>query len=293
MRTHQIGGTQVDRVLEFEGFPAPATLIFPNCTADIVAAGRGWLDERFIGRDADTLMLSFHSFLVRSRGRTILVDTCHGNDKERPGMDYAHHMQTDYLQNLARAGVRPEDIDLVLCTHLHFDHIGWNTKLENGRWVPTFPKAKYLISRADYDWFAAGKVDPVLGCAFNDSVLPVMEAGQVELVDTGHVIAHELGDGIWLEGAPGHTPGSVMLHCQDRHGHAVFTGDVMHHPIQAAAPHLHIHGEADWEMALGARMRLMEQCADTDTLVFAAHFPTPTAARFVRAGNEFRVKFPE
>jgi len=293
MRRQQIGSTQIDRVVEIEQLRVPASALFPHCTPEIMAAARGWLSERLIGRDADTLTMSFQSFLVRSRGRTILVDTCFGNDKERPDVGFAHRLQTDYLGNLAQAGARPEDIDIVLCTHLHSDHIGWNTKLEDGRWIPTFPNARYLISRADYEWYAAGNVSHMPGYAYDDSILPVIEAGQVELIEPGHVLTQEIGDGIWLEGAPGHTPGSVLLHCQDSHGHAVFTGDVMHHPIQAQAPSLHIHGETDWEMAQATRLRLLETYADTDTTIFAAHFASPTAARFVRAGDQFHVSFLE
>lgn len=292
MRPHLIGQTHVQRVLEFEGFPAPSNLIFPNCTPDVVARGREWLDERFIARDSDALILSFHSFVVRSRGLNILVDTCHGNDKERPAMEYCNRMQSPYLANLAGAGFRPEDIDIVLCTHLHFDHVGWNTKLENGRWVPTFPKAKYLMSKADYDWFAAGKVEPPLDVAFNDSVLPIMESGQAQLIDNRHLISHEIGDGIWLEDASGHTPGSVVMHCQDKTGgRAVFSGDVMHHPVQLEQLDLHIHGEWDDQKGLAVRRKLIESCADSDATVFTAHFPTPTAARFYSHKGGFRARF--
>jgi glyoxylase-like metal-dependent hydrolase (beta-lactamase superfamily II) len=292
MRPHLIGQTHVQRVLEFEGFPAPANLIFPNCTPDVVARGREWLDGRFIARDADALLMSFQSFVVRSRGLVILVDACNGNDKERPGMEYCHKKQFPYLANLAAAGLKPEDIDIVLCTHLHFDHVGWNTRLENGRWVPTFPNAKYLMSKADYDWFASGQVEPPLNIAFNDSVLPIMEHGQAQLIDNTHLISHEIGDGIWLEDAAGHTPGSVVMHCQDKGGgSAVFSGDVLHHPVQLEQLDLHIHGEWDDKKGLAVRRRLIESCADSDTTVFTAHFPTPTSARFHSHKGGFRARF--
>jgi glyoxylase-like metal-dependent hydrolase (beta-lactamase superfamily II) len=296
MRTIQIGGLQIDTVVELDGIALPAGLVFPNATPEIVARGRDQLDPRFVAADQDALLWSFHSYLLRSRGRTILIDTCHGNDKVRPEpVAYAHMMNTDYLGNLARAGLRPEDIDLVLCTHLHIDHVGWNTRLSDGKWAPTFPNAKYLMTRADYERFAAITPDDQEGAigyySFHDSVLPVVAAGQAELVETDHVIARELGEDIWMEGAPGHTPGSVVIHAKNAHGHACFAGDVIHHPIQAVEPSLHVAGEWDTDLASRTRARVLAACADTDTLLLPAHFPSPTAARVVRGADGFRFAF--
>jgi glyoxylase-like metal-dependent hydrolase (beta-lactamase superfamily II) len=296
MRTHQIGEMQIGTVVELDGIPFPASLIFPGATPEIVARGREILDARFILPDQDLLQWSFHSYVVRSRGRNILIDTCHGNDKIRPEpMAYAHMMKTDYLGNLGRAGLRPEDIDLVMCTHLHIDHVGWNTRLSDGKWVPTFPNARYLMTRADYERFEKSSPDDHEGAigyySFHDSVLPVVAAGQADLVETDHVVERELGHGIWMEGAPGHTPGSVVIHAKNAQGHACFAGDAIHHPIQIADASLHIAGEWDTALASETRHRLLAACADTDTLLMPAHFPTPTAARVLSHADGFRFAF--
>ena len=153
MKTQRIGEMEIGKVVELDGMALPATLVFPGATPEIVARGRRMFDARFIDREQDALQWSFHSYVVRTHGRTILIDTCHGNDKVRPEpVAYAHMMKTDYLGNLARAGLKPEDIDIVMCTHLHIDHVGWNTRLSDGKWVPTFPKARYLMARPDYEY---------------------------------------------------------------------------------------------------------------------------------------------
>jgi glyoxylase-like metal-dependent hydrolase (beta-lactamase superfamily II) len=296
MKATRIGALEIEKIVEMDGMALPADLVFPGATPEIVARARLALDHRFIAADHDGLLWSFHSYLIRSKGRNILIDTCHGNDKERPDpVAYAHRLNTDYLGNMARAGLRPEDIDLVLCTHLHIDHVGWNTRLSDGKWVPTFPNAKYLMSRADYERFEHIAPDDQEGAiayySFHDSVLPVVAAGQAELVEGDHVVERELGDGIWLEGAPGHTIGSVLVHAQSGQGHAIFAGDVMHHPIQIVEPTLHVAGEYDTALGKKTRRSLLERCADTDTLLLPAHFPSPTAARVVSGADGLSLRF--
>ncbi len=296
MKTKQIGGMQIQKVVELDGMALPATLVFPGATPEIVAKGRAMFDARFIAPKEDALQWSFHSYVVRTRGRNILIDTCHGNDKTRPEpVAYAHMMKTDYLGNLGRAGLKPEDIDMVLCTHLHIDHVGWNTRLSDGKWVPTFPNAKYLMSRADYEHLEHITPDDQEGAigyySFHDSVLPVVAAGQAELIEMDHVIERELDEGLWMEGAPGHTPGSVVIHAKNAHGHALFAGDVIHHPLQVAAPELHVAGEFDTALGMKTRHRVFASCADTDTLLMPAHFPSPTAARVVSTADGFGLSF--
>jgi glyoxylase-like metal-dependent hydrolase (beta-lactamase superfamily II) len=299
MKTKQIGSILVHQVVEMEGLPLAATGIFADCTSDMLARGREWLDHRFIAPSGDTIYLSMHSFVVQSGGRNILIDTCHGNDKQRPGdgpLNYYHALNTPYIENLAAFGLKPEDIDVVLCTHLHFDHIGWNTKLENGRWVPTFPNARYLMSRVDFDHF--GNVSPdsheIMNVpSYNDSVLPVVEAGQVDFVQLDRLDDHDLAPGLMLESTPGHTRGSIALHARNDAGAALFTGDIWHHPLQFAEPSLTIFVEQDKEMGRATRDRLISQHADTDTLIMAAHFPAPTAGRIVCHGDGFRFRLAE
>ena len=296
MKSIEIGSIAIHSVAELAPLPAAATLIFANSTPELVAQGREWLDQRFIHPTEDQVYIDFHSYVIRTGSRTILVDTCHGNHKQRrPPIDYANDLNTDYLGNLARAGFGPEQIDIVLCTHLHFDHIGWNTRLEDGRWVPTFPNARYLMSKKDYEHFErehlmAGSMEAE---AFKDSVLPVIAAGQADLIDTSHLIERDLGNAVWIEGAPGHTPGLVALHVGSKAGRAIFSGDVIHHPLQIMEPSLHL--PVDWDVALATatRRKLLESCADKDTLLMTAHFPDPTAGRVVTKGDGFRFEFVE
>jgi glyoxylase-like metal-dependent hydrolase (beta-lactamase superfamily II) len=292
MKTKQIGSILVHQVVEMASLPISANAMFADCTADMLSWGREWLDQRFIAPDSDQIYLSMHSFVVRSGGRNILIDTCHGNDKQRDGaMAYYHNLHTDYLGNLALHGLKPEDIDFVLCTHLHFDHVGWNTRLENGRWVPTFPNARYLMARVDFDHFGAAPPDGHDAMhipSFNDSVLPVVEAGQVDFVHLDRLGDHDLGPDLWLESAPGHTMGSIVLHARNEAGAAMFTGDVWHHPLQLAEPSLSIFVEQDVALGRATRNGLIDRHADTDTLVMAAHFPSPTAGRIVSHKDGFR-----
>jgi glyoxylase-like metal-dependent hydrolase (beta-lactamase superfamily II) len=298
VKSKQIGGIQVHKVVEFENLPVPAGNMFLDYRPEMLARGREWLDERFIARDRDEIFLSFHSFVIQSGGRNILVDTCHGNHKQnRTGVSaYYNDLNTDYLGNLARVGLKPEDIDVVLCTHLHFDHVGWNTKLENGRWVPTFPNARYLMSKVDFDNFA--KITPdhhdaMHLLSYQDSVVPVVEAGRADFIHLDRCRDHDLAKDLWLEAAPGHTHGSVVLHARNDAGGALFSGDVWHHPLQFAEPSLSIFVEQDVPMGLATRKRLIENAVDTNTLIMAAHFPSPTAGRIVSHGNGFRFQFPE
>src|ERR1700743_2991304 len=152
MKNIHLQNIQIDRVVELERWAFVADKLFPSITNEDIEAGKTWLDERFIDRATNDLILGVHSFLIRANGRTILVDTCNRNHKNRPSLPSRSNLNTDYLLNLSRAGVRPDDIDTVLCTHLHPDHSGWNTQLSDGKWVPTFPNAKYLVSAKDFEY---------------------------------------------------------------------------------------------------------------------------------------------
>ena len=206
-------------------------------------------------------------------------------------VEMRHQVEGD----LARAGVRPEDVDLVMCTHLHCDHVGWNTRLVDGRWVPTFPNARYLMAREEFEHFdrlhRAGPDYPVNHGAWEDSVLPVVASGQARIVEMRHQVEGDLGDGVWMEPAPGHTPGHVTVHLRAPSGEAILSGDILHHPISMALPDLSMY--ADWNPDLGraTRRALLERCADTSTLLLTGHFPAPTAGHVVSAGDAFAFRF--
>lgn len=287
-----IGDTTVSRIVEFQGPIFPPEFLFPDADDETLRANADWLQPAFIDPQSSNLIMSFHSFVVRTPRHTILVDTCLGNHKHRPQRDFWHMRDGPYLADLAAMGIAPEDVDFVMCTHLHVDHVGWNTRLIDGRWVPTFPNARYLFGRRELEHWqsvaAAAPDAPVNHGSYQDSVLPVVEAGQAVLVDDGHM----LDDGIWVEDAPGHTPGNAMVRLKSAEGNAVLTGDTIQHPLQLARPDWSSAFCDDPALSRESRTRLIEGAADTDTLVLTGHFPDPVAGRIVSAqGGGFRFRF--
>ena len=267
-----IGEARVDSVLEFEGPYRYPQEMYPGADDTLVDRHRGWLEPRYLDPATGQLVFSFRSFLIRSGGLTILVDTCVGNDKNRPHRDVWHRRKFPWMDNLNALGVMPEEIDVVMCTHLHVDHVGWNTRLENGRWMPTFPNASYLFHVKEYDfWEAEYRNQEWLRDAFEDSVLPVISAGQATMVKGDH----EIGAGIWIEPSPGHTPGHVSLNVRQGDAHGVFCGDMMHHPIQVPEPALYSIFCHDPVQSCSTRESFIDRHADTPTVVLPAHFPGP------------------
>ena len=282
------GDIAVSRVVEAEGPSFFPGFLLADSDDAAIDAERAWLEPRFFDRASGRLIMSVHSYLIRTPHHTILVDTCVGNDKERPSTKPWHRQQTPWLDRLSEAGVAPEEIDVVLCTHLHVDHVGWNTRLVDGHWVPTFPNAQYLFHKDEYAYWeqhgaAAGHAGAGDGC-FEDSVLPVMEAGQALLVDGDHAI----DDALRLEPSPGHSPGHVCLHLSGGGRRAVFSGDLMHHPVQAAYPEWNSRFCYKPAQSRATRERFVDQHAETDTIILAAHFATPTAGRIVNGGARCR-----
>jgi len=294
MQFHELGRMRVGKVFEMEG-GLPLPMIFPDVTGTDLARLADWYrdPDMTTSPDSSMLMLSMHSFILQIDGYNILVDACNGNHKQR-SVPPVHELNTPYLENLAALGFRPEDINAVMCTHLHFDHVGWNTKLENGRWVPTFPNARYIFSAQDYEHWSVQEEEPVHREAFNDSVLPVVEAGKAEIIDLADMTAvhHEIGDGVWLEPAFGHSPGCCLVHAQGGGAPAVFWGDVIHHPLQLIRPDLGLM-DGDPVAARTVRQRLIERVADSDTMCFSAHFRESSAGYIRSDGDAYRFDFVE
>jgi glyoxylase-like metal-dependent hydrolase (beta-lactamase superfamily II) len=291
MQIQRIGALEIHKVLEMEQ-AAPMTMAFPDITAEDLRRLADWYsDAHLTGEPPSAQMnLSIHSFVVRCRGRNILIDTCNGNHKQRT-IPFAHQLETPYLERLSAAGFTPEDIHLVLCTHLHGDHVGWNTRLHNGRWVPTFPNARYVFTRPDVEYFGQHGEEPFHGEAYADSVLPIIEAGQAHIVETQHAIYAELDEGVWLTPAPGHSPGSCLIHARSGGARAIFSGDVFHHPIELVRPAMPFFADYDTVLTGQTRTRLFEEYADTSVRFFPAHFAEPTTG-FIRAhGDAFRYQF--
>jgi glyoxylase-like metal-dependent hydrolase (beta-lactamase superfamily II) len=281
-----IGDIRVARVVENEGPFAPVGFLLPDFRSEMLEEHR-WLRPQYVDQEIRALM-SFHSYVLRTRHHTILIDGCVGNGKERPERPMWHRQEGPYLERLAQAGVRPEEIDVVFCTHLHADHVGWNTRLRDGRWVPTFPNARYIFARREYEhWERLHRAGQKPNHdSFTDSVLPVMEARQADLVESDH----EIETGIHLEAAYGHTPGTCLMHVKSRGAHGVFIGDVMHTPVQLADPGLSSRFCSDPAQSAATRRALCERYAETATLLYTGHFPAPSAARVVRRGAGFSLE---
>jgi glyoxylase-like metal-dependent hydrolase (beta-lactamase superfamily II) len=282
------GASTLHRVVESEGPLLSPFEIFSDCTQAHLDAYRDWLVPRFHDASSGLLTITIQSFLIRRAGLTVLVDSCGGNDKER-ARPHFHRQSRPWLQTLSAVGVTPADIDIVLCSHLHVDHVGWNTRLENGRWVPTFPNARYLVSRREWEhWQAAGAAALArTGDYITDSVLPVFAAGQAELIGDQHAIASELS----VEPAPGHTPGQLMLRLGSGRDQAILSADLMHHPLQLRHPEWSTRFCTDPAQARDTRIRFLQEYAGSGRLVFPAHFPSPTAGFIERDGKAYRFAF--
>jgi len=288
MPTQLIGDVRIDRLVESEGPFADADYLLPQLDLALLKEHADWLYPRFVEPGSNQSIMSFHSLVLRTPRTTILVDCCVGNDKQRPARPGWHLQKTPWLNKLHQLGLQPDDIDIVLCTHLHADHVGWNTRLVDGQWAPTFPNARYVFAKQEYDfWEHAAKThaakEPLNHGSFDDSVLPIVAAGKAVLVDNDHQLDH----GIWLEPAPGHTPGNVIVHVSRSDQHAVLIGDVMHSAIQLADPSLSSRFCYDANQSQHTRMQLIETFANTSTLILPGHFPTPTAGHIVHRGNSF------
>lgn len=270
--TLQIGDIRVDSVEEFEGPYRDPLEMYPDADATLLDAHRHWMAPRFLDPATGLLVFSFRSFLIRTGRLNILVDTCVGNDKHRPHRDVWHQQNFPWMDNLHAHGISPDEIDIVMCTHLHVDHVGWNTQLRDGSWVPTFPNANYLFHEQEYAfWEAEHQKQEWITDAFEDSVLPVVSAGQATMVKADH----EVDNGIWIEPSPGHTPGHVSLNVRQGDSHGVFCGDMMHHPLQIPESQLYSIFCEDPVQSVATREAFIDRHADTDTMILAAHFPGP------------------
>lgn len=278
-KTWQIGDVKVTRVLE-QVAPLPPDGLINHVDPERLAAHESWLKPHFMN-DAGEILLSIHALVVESAGKTIVVDTCMGNDRPLP-MDMGP-FQLPFLEDLEQV-VKREQVDFVLCTHLHFDHVGWNTMLVDGAFVPTFPNAKYLFGREEYEHWSTTPGDDNID--FTYGVQPVVDAGLHALVETDHSITDE----ITLESTPGHTPGHVSVRIESAGERAVITGDMVHHPVQLAEPGWGSHPDAQPDRAVQTRRDFVSRYGDQPVLVIGTHFAGPTAGHIVKVGDSCRLK---
>lgn len=285
MTTLKIGDVSVDKVVELDRSATPIDFMLPDASPDRIASQCEWLGPELVDPVSGNHKATIHSYIVRTPWHTLIIDTCVGNDKQRHGHEPWHMRKGTYLADLAAAGIKPGDVDLVVCTHLHVDHVGWNTRLERGCWMPTFPRAKYIFARDEFEFWKAetesGRAEYGL---IDDSVLPILEAGVAELVPSDYVI----DDRLQLEPSPGHTPGHVSVRLRTKAGEAVFTGDMMHRPIQVAETEWNSRFCSDGPLARKTRRAFVDEHADADVTILAAHFPVP--GRIIAPGGRPRFK---
>lgn len=277
MPVMSIGEVALHRVEELR---IPNTIAHFTTDEALLAKHRHWLAPHFLDAE-DRFDLVFQSWIFECDGRVVLVDPCTGNGKPHP-VPFFDQLDVPFIERLTSTGMRPEDVDFVVCTHLHHDHCGWNTELRGGRWVPTFPKARYIIQQGEYDrWGPQRDRHPEFAYnagVFERSVQPVVAAGLAELVQG----VHRLAPGLIVEPAPGHTPGHQLLHMTSGGSHALFTGDCFHHPIQLAEPSIPFGDAEDLPQAIATRINLAERAADLGALLIPAHLDAPHAVRVGR-----------
>ena len=285
IRHWRIGEVDVARIVEVNAWEDDITMLLPDATPAFVQQFK-WLQPHFATPDGK-MILSFQAFVLRSRGKTFMIDTCIGNDRQRE-FDVFTNMQTSFLADLATAGFPAEQIDGVLCTHLHFDHVGWNTRKEGDRWVPTFPQARYYFGRDEYahwqhlrDTGGYHHVDHL-----HDSVDPIVQAGLADFIDPDF----QLTDEVSLIATPGHTPGHVSVLIRSAGQQAIITGDMMHHPIQLAVPATHGRFDMDAERGAQTRVEFVNRYSDTPTLIIGSHFSDPSAGHIIRDGESWQLK---
>ena len=280
METWKIGDVEITRIVEIVT-PLPATFLIPEATPEKLVDLHDWLCPHFHDEQGN-MLLSVHAFAIRSGDARIVVDTCLGAGKSRPMPEWSD-LETSFLRDLGKAGFAPDSVDRVLCTHLHFDHVGWNTIRDGDRWVPTFANARYLVGESEWG-FWKDEDDPYAPEAKQDSIVPVFEAGLVDLVPTDHVVTDE----VRLIPTPGHTPGHVSVHISSRGEEAIITGDLFHSPLQMAHPDWVDVADVDGDLAHRTRVEFMQRYADGPVLILGTHFAAPTSGHIVRDGDRFR-----
>ncbi len=283
--TFRLGDLTIHRIVEQEEPLLDARDFLPGLTAERLAENRHWMEPAALDPATGKLVLCIQSYVVRTPHHTILIDSCVGNDKDRPGRPFWHKLSGDrYMRALAVVGLSVADIDFVMCTHLHVDHVGWNTRLVDGRWVPTFPNARYLFGDREFAyWKKQHEAEPI-GC-MADSVLPVVEAGRADLVACDHGI----GDHVRLQPTPGHTIDHRAVELVSAGRRGVITGDLIHSPIQARYPELSTRVDYDPAQAAATRRAFLEAHCESDTLICTGHFPSPSSGQVKRWDDGFRL----
>lgn len=283
-QTWKIGDVEIFQIVEMIDNELFSTFI-PEATPSAVLKHK-WLKPHYIG-ESGNLKAQVQSFVIKTDGKHVLIDTCNGNDKNRPGMPTWGNLNTDFLEKFVRIGINPEEVDYVACTHLHFDHVGWNTKLENGKWTPTFTNAQYLFSQDEYNYWIK-KPDNEVEDDHNgivDSVVPIVESGRAQFIADNF----QLDQNVRFIPTPGHTPHHISVVIESKGERAVISGDVMHHPCQIAETKWTTLADTYPKQTIETRIKFLEEYADTNTLIIGTHFPYPVAGYIVKKNSGFEL----
>lgn len=285
MSSVELGAVTVTRLVEWTGPVLTVDAFFPDVDHQTWVDNRSWLAPDFWRPVDNAYPVTLQSWLLRSDGQNVLIDTGGGNGKSRPTNPAFDHLDTGYLGQLAAAGLEPGDINLVVNTHLHIDHVGWNTVQHDGEWIPTFPNARYLFPKQDLAYFDGPGIEPARRLHIDDSVVPVLHAGQAVMFDD----TYRIDDNLTLQNAPGHTPGSSVVMLSSGTSQAGFVGDVLHSPVQVIEPDHNSCFCLDPPTARRSRRRLLGWAADNDALLFPAHFGGAAAAHVTRQSDNFQI----
>ena len=273
-----VGKVKITKIVELETVGS-TRFILPLATNEEIQK-LPWLIPHFANEEG-RLKMSIHSLLLETPSQRIIVDTGLGNDKQGRNVPTWNNRQDPFLERLTAAGFAPDSIDTVLCTHLHVDHVGWNTQLVDGKWVPTFPKARYVFGKTEYEHWRDHSDAPDKAAVFGDSVMPIADAGKADLVPNDH----RLSDEITLISTPGHSPGHFSVHISSDGQQGLLTGDVAHHPCQIAHLDWSSTADSDPKQSAETRRALFGRFADTPTLVIGGHF---NAGHIRREGDSFK-----
>jgi glyoxylase-like metal-dependent hydrolase (beta-lactamase superfamily II) len=274
-----IGDVTITRVMEIDTLVIPPSGMVKTDHAEIKQYD--WLIPNYATAEGD-IRVHLQAFVIDTGDRRTLVDPCCGNDKPRPNFAIGNMLQTRFIEHLTDAGYPPDSIDIVFCTHLHLDHVGWNTQLIDGLWKPTFPNARYLFAKIELEHAIAHPEEN--GAIFEDSIAPILDAGLADLVDFEHMIT----PAVRIVPMPGHTPGHCAIYITSGDEAGIITGDLIHHPIQAASPNTDSNFCFDPDEARSTRKALLDQIADTQIVLLGTHFADPFAIRVKSDGAAWR-----
>tara|TARA_R110000824_G_scaffold118960_13_gene271866 strand:+ start:168 stop:1025 length:858 start_codon:yes stop_codon:yes gene_type:complete len=284
MANWTIGDVKITRIVEIElalplgGEGSVVTKAYPEALQKI-----DWLQPHFATPEGHA-KFAIQALLIKTPSKRIIVDTCVGNEKSRTNA-FFNNMQTPFLKHMEEAGWPRESVDVVLCTHLHVDHVGWNTMLDGDKWVPTFPNARYLIGAREWAHWQT-ESDAGSEAVLADSVQPIFDAGLADLVNDTHRITPE----VYIRPTPGHTPGHISVVISSKGETAVITGDLMHHPSQIANPDWSSSFDHNQTQANVTRAAFIAEMANSGMLVIGTHFATPTAGHVVKDGAGYKLK---